>query len=323
MTAVEAETSTLLAEPHHDGASAEVEDEIATVRLRVPLGMEVDTIVLRFLWDGEPVTQVAQPDAEEGWWRALFPVTGRRASYRWLLGGGSFGYAWVNGNGLVRHDVPDSDDFVVARDAGGPDWHLGSVVYQIFPDRFARGGAAMDVPDWAIERDWDTLPTGRGPETPFELYGGDLRGVEAHLDHIEQLGANVIYLTPIFPAGSSHRYDSTTFDHVDPLLGGDEALRSLVAAAHAACVSSATSPRITSATSTNGSGPRSTTARPSASSSTSTRSSSTAMSPGTASRRCPSSISGARSSAAASTRSSGSGSSRRSSWTAGGSTSPT
>lgn len=233
MTAVEAEALTLLAEPYHDGASAEVEDEIATVRLRVPQGTEVDTIVLRSVWDGEPVTQVAEPDAEEGWWRASFPVTGRRANYRWLLGGGSFGYAWVNGDGLVRHDVPDSDDFVVARDGGGPDWHLGSVVYQIFPDRFSRRGATVDAPDWAIERDWDTLPIGRGPETPFELYGGDLPGIEAHLDHIEQLGANVIYLTPIFPAGSSHRYDSTTFDHVDPLLGGDDALRSLVSAAHA------------------------------------------------------------------------------------------
>ena len=51
--------------------------------------------------------------------------------------------------------------------------------------------------------------------------------------HIERLGANVIYLTPVFPAGSTHRYDATTFEHVDPLLGGDEALASLARAAHA------------------------------------------------------------------------------------------
>ena len=37
----------------------------------------------------------------------------------------------------------------------------------------------------------------------------------------------MIYLTPFFPAGSTHRYDATTFDRVDPLLGGDEALASL------------------------------------------------------------------------------------------------
>ena len=68
--------------------------------------------------------------------------------------------------------------------------------------------------------------------TPFELYGGDLPGIEAHLDHVERLGANVIYLTPVFPASSSHRYDASSFDRVDPLLGGDEALVSLARAAH-------------------------------------------------------------------------------------------
>ena len=84
-----------------------------------------------------------------------------------------------------------------------------------------------------MRRDWDALPEGRGPNTSREWYGGDLPGIEQHLDHIEQLGANVIYMTPFFPAGSTHRYDASSFDHVDPLLGGDEAFASLVRAAHA------------------------------------------------------------------------------------------
>jgi alpha-glucosidase len=117
----------------------------------------------------------------------------------------------------------------------GPEWHLDSVVYEIFPDRFAASGLVerAELPEWAVRRAWAELPTGRGRPTPYELYGGDLRGVEQHLDHVESLGANVIYLTPFFPATSTHRYDATTFDRVDPLLGGDDALRSLAAAAHA------------------------------------------------------------------------------------------
>jgi alpha-glucosidase len=154
-------------------------------------------------------------------------------NYRWLLTGGEVGYAWLNGLGLVGHDVPDADDFVLTTDPPGPDWHLRSVVYEIFPDRFATTGAGGDPPDWAVPRAWHQLPNGRSPDTPYEWFGGDLPGVEAHLDHIERLGANVIYLTPVFPAGSTHRYDATTFDHVDPLLGGDEALVSLTRAAHA------------------------------------------------------------------------------------------
>ncbi len=133
-----------------------------------------------------------------------------------------------------RSDLPDGGDFVLTLDAGGPDWHLRSVVYEIFPDRFASTGAGADapLPEWAVRREWDARPEGRSRNTPRELFGGDLPGIEQRLDHVEQLGANALYLTPVFPAGSTHRYDATTFDRVDPLLGGDAALASLVAAAH-------------------------------------------------------------------------------------------
>jgi alpha-glucosidase len=229
------ETATLLDEPHHDGSDlyvperpAELGDE-AVVRLRA---RGVDEVKLRYVEDGEGRFVDAQQDGE-GWWIARLPVRNPTVRYRWLLLGGEVGYAWVNGLGVVDHDIPDADDFVATIDPGGPAWHLESVVYEIFPDRFASSGLGLEPPEWAIPRDWNGLPTGRGPETPREWFGGDLRGVEQHLDHIEQLGANVIYLTPIFPAGSTHRYDSTTFNRIDPLLGGDEALQSLVRAAHA------------------------------------------------------------------------------------------
>ena len=100
-----------------------------------------------------------------------------------------------------------------------------------FPTASPPSGSNGSRPEWAVPRSWDELPTGRGPDTPRE-FGGDLAGIEARLDHIEQLGANVLYLTPFFPATSTHRYDATSFDHVDPLLGGDEALASLTDAAH-------------------------------------------------------------------------------------------
>ena len=88
-------------------------------------------------------------------------------------------------------------------------------------------------PEWALARGWDQLPEGRSPNTSRELFGGDLLGIIQHLDYIESLGANVLCLTPFFPAQSTHRYDATSFDRVDPLLGGDGALATLVAAAQA------------------------------------------------------------------------------------------
>ena len=233
---VTVDRATLLAEPHHDGSDVYVLERPedvggeAVVRAHVPL--DVDSVVLRYTEDGEARGVEAAPDGD-GWWVARFPVRNPIVRYRWLLSGGEAGYAWLNGTGLVDHDIPDADDFVLSLHRGGPEWHLGSVVYEIFPDRFASSGLDVEPPEWAIRRGWDDLPTGRGPETPYEWFGGDLRGVEQHLDHIERLGANVIYLTPVFPAGSTHRYDSTTFDRIDPLLGGDEALVSLSRAAHA------------------------------------------------------------------------------------------
>ena len=220
--------ATLLDEPHHDGSELYVDDDV----LRVHVPRDVDAVVLRYVEDGEGRGVAAVPEGD-GWWAARLPLTNPVMNYRWLLSGGEIGYAWLNGLGLVDHEVPDADDFIATTEPAGPEWHLGSVVYEIFPDRFATTGAGGEPPEWAVPRDWHDLPTGRGPETPYEWFGGDLPGVEAHLDHIESLGANVVYLTPIFPAGSTHRYDATTFDRVDPLLGGDEALASLTRAAHA------------------------------------------------------------------------------------------
>lgn len=231
----------LLSAPHHDGSELYVPERAddlgdeTTVLLRVPRETALDRVAVRYVRDGEPQIAVAAVDREtetDVWWRSTFPVWNPYTPYRWLLSGGDFGYAWLNGVGVQPFDRPDADDFVASTDRGGPDWHLESVVYQVFPDRFASAGLEVDPPGWALRRGWEEPPTGRGPETPYEWFGGDLVGVAERLEHVANLGANVLYLTPIFPASSTHRYDATTFDSVDPLLGGDEALVSLVEAAH-------------------------------------------------------------------------------------------
>ncbi len=229
-------TELLLGEPHHEVAEEAELGGTAVLRLRVPNEARADQVLLRYVHDGEPTVVRAELDAEtdaESTWRASLPVTNPLTRYRWLLWGGDYEYAWVNGLGVVGHDVPDADDFVLAPGAGGPDWHLRSAVYQIFPDRFASTDLGAETPPWAVARRWDERPEGRSRNTQFELFGGDLYGVEQHLDHVERLGANVIYLTPFFPAGSTHRYDSTTLDRIDPLLGGDDALVALTRSAHA------------------------------------------------------------------------------------------
>jgi neopullulanase len=104
-----------------------------------------------------------------------------------------------------------------------PDWVRDAVFYQIFPDRFARS-TRLPKPDYL--EDWEALPNFRGYK------GGDLYGVIEHLDHIQELGATALYLTPIFQAASNHRYNTHDYYQVDPLLGGNQALRELLDTCH-------------------------------------------------------------------------------------------
>lgn len=101
-------------------------------------------------------------------------------------------------------------------------------VYAIFPDRFARGARSRRTPDL---RGWDELPA--TPPHGRDFFGGDLRGIVEHLDHVTSLGAGAVYLTPIFTAPSNHRYDTSDYGRIDPRLGGERAFDALVEALRA------------------------------------------------------------------------------------------
>jgi cyclomaltodextrinase / maltogenic alpha-amylase / neopullulanase len=105
-----------------------------------------------------------------------------------------------------------------------PAWVKDAVFYQVFPDRFARSGR-VHAPG-PLEA-WDTAPTHHG------FKGGDLYGIADRLDYLAALGVTAIYLNPIFASASNHRYHTYDYLAVDPLLGGDDALRELLDTAHA------------------------------------------------------------------------------------------
>lgn len=104
-----------------------------------------------------------------------------------------------------------------------PAWVKDAVFYQIFPDRFAKSESLLKPSNL---EPWLAAPTERGYK------GGDLRGIMERLDYLEDLGINAIYLNPIFQSASNHRYHTHDYFRVDPLLGGNEALRDLVKAVH-------------------------------------------------------------------------------------------
>ncbi|WP_084958591.1 glycoside hydrolase family 13 protein [Thermoactinospora rubra] len=233
-------------QPHHDGSALYVSTaaprlgERVTVWVRVPY--DVESVHVRAVHDGEPRYHAAAVDPDrtgrpvggygsaDTWWKAEITAVNPVTPYRFLLGGRT----WLTAAGVADHDVPDATDFKLLTHEPPPAWLADAVVYQIFPDRFARSGARREPPEWALVRDWDTDPVlPGGPGVQRQFYGGDLDGITQRLDHIQQLGANTVYLTPFFPARSNHRYDASSFDRVDPVLGGDEALHRLADAVHA------------------------------------------------------------------------------------------
>ena len=223
-------------QPHHDGSELYVSNiapelgEKVTLKIRVPSNYVFEKAMLRIYHDGEPrifEMKESKRDSTETWYQVNVEILNLQSHYRFaFIGKGK--YEWLNAKGLFDHDVHSNNDFQLVAIADNPEWIKSSVFYQIFPDRFARSGKVNIVPEWAHPRDWDLLPRGRGKYTGQELYGGDLYGVSEHLDHITDLGVNGIYFTPLFPARSNHRYDASSFEVIDPILGGDAAFQALI-----------------------------------------------------------------------------------------------
>lgn len=101
-----------------------------------------------------------------------------------------------------------------------PSWAENKVVYQIFPSRFASSRPVRDSL-------WYKAPIGSGDDLH-----GDLRGIIEHLDHMQSLGVDVLYMTPIFRSNSSHKYDTIDYYTIDPSFGTKEDLKELVEKAH-------------------------------------------------------------------------------------------
>ena len=108
-------------------------------------------------------------------------------------------------------------------DTTTPEWVRDAVFYQIFPDRFAKSERVRKA---------SNLETWESPPTVYGYKGGDLLGVVEKLDYLQNLGITALYFNPVFQSASNHRYHTHDYYQVDPMLGGNAALRELVDACH-------------------------------------------------------------------------------------------
>ncbi len=174
---------------------------------------------------GSAMRRYAQ-DRRFAYWEATITPARSHIIYSFALrtAAGQITYLCRHG---IDHAVEPLDrwelDLAQATPFETPDWVKGAVIYQIFPERFANGDPANDPPG--------VVPWGTPPRW-LEYQGGDLRGITQRADYLRDLGVEIVYLTPIFTAPSTHKYNCADYYHVDPEFGGDAALHELVDALH-------------------------------------------------------------------------------------------
>ena len=150
------------------------------------------------------------------------------------------------GEGAFAYGVPPSFQITVydqKRDTL-PSWYKDAIVYQIFPDRFARDDAWRERAEASIDKDhkgiprrivdeWNTYPRydrlPNGDIASWDMYGGSLEGIRGKLDYLESMGITALYLNPVFLAQSNHRYDTADYMQIDPMLGTKEDFERLCA----------------------------------------------------------------------------------------------
>ena len=103
-------------------------------------------------------------------------------------------------------------------------WLQEAVVYQIFPDRFCNGNPSINIEG--------TSEWGKGKVHRRSMYGGDLCGIINKLSYLDELGVNLIYLTPIFKSTTNHKYNTQDYFDIDPQFGTLDEAKELVQKAH-------------------------------------------------------------------------------------------
>ncbi len=109
--------------------------------------------------------------------------------------------------------------------------------YLLMPDRFANGDPSNDAFDDMRDKTSDRA-------NKFARHGGDLKGVQDHLEYFKDLGITTLWFTPVFDndmpkmkenntdMAGYHGYWFTDHYKVDKRFGGNEGYKTLVNAAH-------------------------------------------------------------------------------------------
>ncbi|SDW92611.1 alpha-glucosidase [Alicyclobacillus hesperidum] len=185
-------------------------------------------------------------------WQGTIPASSSIKYYYFQANDGTSSL-YYNGSGSSTSAFPTPtfsgdqwntyDDFVIAPNFTTPTWAQNGIMYQIMVDRFYNGDTSNDVTTGAyswngnrtVQLAWGADPElgDPGGKDQVAFFGGDLEGVDQKLPYITKtLGANIVYLNPIFTSPTNHKYDTQDYYNVDPHFGGNSALEQLSSDLH-------------------------------------------------------------------------------------------
>ncbi len=217
----------------HDPALAAFVQRLPDGRLLVRIRtLRGDIESVEFAAKGKPRVAMCDggSDGIFSWWQlAITPPTSALA------------YTFLFSDGATRLSDSRIYSLDTATDAlfTTPAWAKDAIWYQIMLERFCDGDAANNpdpcrpwTSEWYTPSAWETA----SGQTFFNWYvfsrhyGGDLAGLRSRLPYLKELGVNALYLNPIFQATTHHKYNATSFIHVDEHFGtrGDYAKAEVV-----------------------------------------------------------------------------------------------
>lgn len=117
-----------------------------------------------------------------------------------------------------------------------PEWFTRGVIYHIFVDRFNNGNRyhTVDHPKknsfiYATEEDIPFyIRDGQGNIARWDFFGGNLKGIIDKLRYLRDLGITILFLSPIFEAGSNHKYNTGDFRKIDSMFGTKKTFQKLI-----------------------------------------------------------------------------------------------
>ena len=184
------------------------------------------------------------PTGQFDYWQGTIGDVGSSELQYWFQINDGTATAWYNAAGVSSTEPAsaNADNFYIIPGFKTPAWMKNGVMYEIFVDRFYDGNPGNDATSGQYtyegcateQHAWGASVYATVPGCNSEVFfGGDLAGIDQKLGYIKQtLGANILYLTPIFESPTNHKYDTTNYYEVDPAFGTASDLEKLIQDVH-------------------------------------------------------------------------------------------